>query len=149
MVFTTAMMMVRSRGPDEFWRKRKIFKIAAHFSGRRRNCYSIAIRAVHRALQFATIGRDLKKQDMGQLWNTRIKAGCEEHGVDLATFRESLSRCDVQLNRKVLADLAIWEPTSFKALSELAKTVAVEYEIPHSDQLRNSATVVTRGLLKK
>ncbi|XP_050534457.1 39S ribosomal protein L20, mitochondrial [Daktulosphaira vitifoliae] len=149
MVFTTAMMMVRSRGPDEFWRKRKIFKIAAHFSGRRRNCYSIAIKAVHRALQFATIGRDLKKKDMGQLWDTRIKAGCEEHGIDLPTFRESLSRCDVQLNRKVLADLAIWEPSSFKALSELAKSIAISYEMPQAKILKPSATVVTRDLLLK
>nr|CAI5828745.1 unnamed protein product [Callosobruchus analis] len=64
MVFTTVVNFVRARGPDEFWRKRKIFKLAAHYIGRRRNCYSIAIRNVHRALVFATKGRKLKKLDM-------------------------------------------------------------------------------------
>ncbi|XP_025425605.1 39S ribosomal protein L20, mitochondrial [Sipha flava] len=149
MVFTTAMMLVRSRGPDEFWRKRKIFKIAAHFSGRRRNCYSIAIKAVHRALQFATIGRALRKSDMIVLWNTRIRAGCEEHGIELNTFKEGLSRCDIQLNKKVLADLAIWEPSTFKALSDLSKSVSIDYELPGSEKYNVPTNVVTRGLLKK
>ncbi|NP_001155704.1 39S ribosomal protein L20, mitochondrial [Acyrthosiphon pisum] len=149
MVFTTAIMMVRSRGPDEFWRKRKIFKIAAHFSGRRRNCYSIAIKAVHRALQFATIGRTVRKTDMIDLWNTRIKAGCEEHGVEINNFKDSLSRCDIQLNKKVLADLAIWEPNSFKALSDLAKSVAIDYNLPGTEKYDKPSNVITRGLLKK
>nr|CAH7763813.1 unnamed protein product [Callosobruchus chinensis] len=67
MVFTTAVNFVRARGPDEFWRKRKIFKLAAHYIGRRRNCYSIAIRNVHRALVYATKGRQLKKDDMANV----------------------------------------------------------------------------------
>ncbi|XP_033212136.1 39S ribosomal protein L20, mitochondrial [Belonocnema kinseyi] len=67
MVFQTLSHLVRARGPDEFWRKRKIFKLAAHFRGRHRNCYSLAIRAVHRALQYATIGRKLKKLDLLQV----------------------------------------------------------------------------------
>jgi len=48
------------------------------------------------------------------LWNARIKAGCEEHGIGIISFKDSLSKCDIQLNKKVLADLAIWEPSSFK-----------------------------------
>jgi len=116
-----------------------------HFYGRARNCYSIAVRAVHRALVFATKGRKLKKQDMAavgivyynyvrtslsvdahwvlhgfisslllQLWETRITAGCEEHNVTYPLFREGLARCNILLNRKTLADLAIWEPRTFK-----------------------------------
>jgi large subunit ribosomal protein L20 len=116
-----------------------------HFYGRARNCYSIAIRAVHRALVFATKGRKLKKQDMAdvgtvyykymsaslsvdaywvlhgfisslllQLWETRITAGCEEHNMTYPLFREGLARCNILLNRKTLADLAIWEPRTFK-----------------------------------
>ncbi|KAL1116765.1 hypothetical protein AAG570_005237 [Ranatra chinensis] len=114
MVFQTLSMMVRSRGPDEFWRKRKIFKLSAHFRGRARNCYSIAIRAVHRALAYATKGRKLKKEDMAQLWETRVTAGCEEHGLTYPVLREGLVRSNILLNRKTLADLAIWEPFTFK-----------------------------------
>lgn len=89
MVFLSIVNFVRCRGPDEFWRKRKIFKLAAvstltccfltkssnyllylcfkHFYGRRRNCYSIAIRGVHRALQHATAGRQLRKIDVAEV----------------------------------------------------------------------------------
>uniref|UniRef100_A0A0A9XTS5 Large ribosomal subunit protein bL20m n=1 Tax=Lygus hesperus TaxID=30085 RepID=A0A0A9XTS5_LYGHE len=122
MVFQTVALMIRSRGPDEFWRKRKIFKLAAHYVGRRRNCYSIAIRNVHRALVYATKGRQLKKQDMVELWETRISAGSEQHGLPYKHLNEGLHRSSILLNRKTLADLAIWEPFSFKALTQIAWT---------------------------
>ncbi|GFG34656.1 hypothetical protein Cfor_03070, partial [Coptotermes formosanus] len=114
MVFKTVALFVRNKGPDEFWKKRRILKLSAHFYGRARNCYSIAVRAVHRALVFATKGRKLKKQDMAALWETRITAGCEEHNMTYPLFREGLARCNILLNRKTLADLAIWEPRTFK-----------------------------------
>lgn len=90
MVFQTAALFIRSRGPDAFWRKRRIFKLSAvngvpdkwnilhyylililfvmkHFTGRKRNCYSIAIRYVHRALAYAFKSRQLKKEDMANV----------------------------------------------------------------------------------
>lgn len=94
MVFQSLVNLVRARGPDEFWRKRRIFKLSAvreifsitfniyfktkifvflvqiysqHYYGRRRNCYSIAIRGVHRALVYATKARQLKKDDMKEV----------------------------------------------------------------------------------
>lgn len=87
MVFTSIVNFIRTRGPDEFWRKRRIFKLSAvsvklfrfswiffnlklclkHFYGRRRNCYKLAIRSVNRAMQFSTINRDLKKQDLEEV----------------------------------------------------------------------------------
>ncbi|XP_055641635.1 39S ribosomal protein L20, mitochondrial [Toxorhynchites rutilus septentrionalis] len=123
MVFTTVINLVRARGPDEFWRKRKIFKLAAHYIGRPRNCYSITIRSVHRALAYATKGRKLKKLDMRELWTQRVNAGCEQHGLQFDTFREGLYRNDILLNRKVLADLAIWEPRTFEALALISQQV--------------------------
>ena len=120
MVFLSLQLFVRSRGPDEFWRKRQIFKLAAHYYGRRRNCYSIAIRNVHRALLKSTKGRQLKKEDMRELWETRINAATTEHGITLKTLFEGLSRCNILLNRKSLANLAIWEPRTFKCLSDIA-----------------------------
>ncbi|KAG6796170.1 39S ribosomal protein L20, mitochondrial [Apis mellifera caucasica] len=120
MVFLSAQLFVRCRGPDEFWRKRQIFKLAAHYIGRRRNCYSLTIKSVHRALQFSTKGRKLKKQDMRELWETRIDAATNEHGIGLKVLLEGLSRCNILLNRKSLAILAIWEPRTFKCLSDIA-----------------------------
>ncbi|CRL07428.1 CLUMA_CG020398, isoform A [Clunio marinus] len=121
MVFTTFVNFIRSRGPDEFWRKRKIFKLAAHMYGRRRNCYSIAIRAVHKSLQHATLGRKFKKIHMRDLWTRRITAGAEQHGVSFIQFNEGLHKNKIQLNRKVLADLAVWEPATFESLARLGE----------------------------
>ncbi|CAL7952493.1 unnamed protein product [Xylocopa violacea] len=120
MVFLTAQLFTRSRGPDEFWRKRQIFKLAAHYIGRKRNCYSITIRNVHRALLKATKGRKLKKQDMKELWETRLDAAANEHGINLKVLREGLTRCNILLNRKSLSNLAIWEPRTFKSLADIA-----------------------------
>ncbi|XP_076643079.1 mitochondrial ribosomal protein L20 [Halictus rubicundus] len=120
MVFLTPLLFARSRGPDEFWRKRQIFKLAAHYIGRRRNCYSVAIRNVHRALLYSTYGRQLKKDDMKQLWETRIDAASNEHGISFKTLLEGMTRCNILLNRKSLAVLAVWEPRTFKSLLDVA-----------------------------
>lgn len=68
----------------------------------------------------------MKKEDMGDLWKTRIMAGCEQHGVNFHTFRDGLYERNIQLNRKVLADLAIWEPRTFEALARVSRTAAIE-----------------------
>ncbi|XP_073844036.1 mitochondrial ribosomal protein L20 [Musca autumnalis] len=130
MVSPTLPLLVRTRGPDEFWRKRKIFKLAAHYRGRRRNVYSITIRNVHRALVYATKGRKLKKLDMKELWDTRLQAGCEQCGISVDTFKDCLARNNILLNRKVLSDLAIWEPRSFEALVNLSRERAVVETLP-------------------
>ncbi|KAF5307799.1 hypothetical protein FQR65_LT06671 [Abscondita terminalis] len=145
MVFTTAINFIRTRGPDEFWRKRKIFRLAAHYIGRRRNCYSVTIKIVHRALVYATKGRKLRKTDIRDLRDTRIIAGCGEHNIEYPQFREGLMRCNVMLNRKSLADLAAWEPYSFKALTDIAKQKLQEDGLNVTDPPSN---VITRGMLK-
>ncbi|XP_053602190.1 large ribosomal subunit protein bL20m-like isoform X3 [Plodia interpunctella] len=121
MVFLSITNMVRCRGPDEFWRKRKIFRLAAHYIGRRRNCYSVAVRNVHRALAYATKARKLKKEDMKELWDTRITAACEQHNLTYYTLKEGLDRAGIMLDRKSLSDLASWEPQTFKCLAAVAK----------------------------
>ncbi|XP_045493565.1 39S ribosomal protein L20, mitochondrial [Colias croceus] len=121
MVFLSIVNFVRCRGPDEFWRKRKIFRLAAHYVGRRRNCYSVAVRNVHRALVYATKARQLKKQDMKALWDTRITAACEQHNITEFSLREGLDRANVMLDRKSLSDLASWEPKTFECLAAVAK----------------------------
>ncbi|XP_056635287.1 39S ribosomal protein L20, mitochondrial [Diorhabda carinulata] len=149
MVFTTVINFVRTRGPDEIWRKRRIFKIAAHFIGRRRNCYSIAVRNVHRALAYATKGRKLKKKDMANLWETRVTAGCEQHNISYTNFREGLVRCNILLNRRTLADLACWEPYTFKALTDIAKRKAVDDGLAGVNADTTLDRIITRGSLNK
>jgi len=130
MVFLSVVNYVRSRGPDEFWRKRKIFKLSAHFIGRRRNCYSVAIRNVHRALAYATKGRKLIKKDMSDLWQSRVESACEQYGIPFKTFKEALYRDDILLNKKMLADLSIWEPKSFEAVINIARNRAIASDLP-------------------
>ncbi|CAH1969072.1 unnamed protein product [Acanthoscelides obtectus] len=149
MVFTTVVNFVRSRGPDEFWRKRKIFKLAAHYIGRRRNCYSITIRNVHRALVYATKGRKLRKEDMANLWETRIKAGCEQHDIPYETLREGLTRCDILVNRKTLSELACWEPYTFKALTDVARRRALDDGLKGVTNENDIDRIITRGSLNK
>lgn len=74
---------------------------------------------------YATKGRALKKEDMGDLWMTRIMAACEQHGVDFHTLRDSLHDCNIQLNRKVLSELAAWEPKTFEAIARIGRSRAI------------------------
>ncbi|XP_066253812.1 large ribosomal subunit protein bL20m [Euwallacea similis] len=147
MVFTSAVNFIRSRGPDEFWRKRKIFKLSAHYFGRPRNCYSLAIRNVHRALAYATKGRKLKKMDMLDLWTTRIKAACNQHEIEYGLFKTSLRDLDILLNKKTLSDLAIWEPYSFKALTDIAKRKVLDDGLSFIKNETEVDKVITRGML--
>lgn len=148
MVFLSLNLLARARGPDEFWRKRKIFKLAAHYIGRRRNCYSIAIRNVHRALVYATQGRRLKKMDITELREQRLEAATNEHGISFRTLKEGLGRCNVLLNRKVLADLSIWEPRSFKALTGIALAREKQDHSKHVADNEVPKSVFVRGLIK-
>ncbi|XP_012064169.1 PREDICTED: 39S ribosomal protein L20, mitochondrial [Atta cephalotes] len=148
MVFLSLNLLTRARGPDEFWRKRKIFKLAAHFFGRRRNCYSIAIKGVHRALIYSTTGRKLKKEDMKELREQRLGAATSEHGINFTILREGLTRCNILLNRKSLTDLAIWEPRSFKAITDIACTRAKQDHVKTKLNIQVPKNVIVRGLIK-
>lgn len=81
-------------------------------------------------MAYATEGRQLKKEDMADLWKTRIMAGCEQHGVNFHTFRDGLYESNIQLNKKMLADLAIWEPKTFESLAKISRTSAIESDVP-------------------
>ncbi|KAJ6658856.1 hypothetical protein lerEdw1_019779 [Lerista edwardsae] len=121
MVFLSSALWIRRRLNDRMWRKLELLQYARHFRGRKNRCYSLAVRAVRRAFVYATKARSLKKRDMRELWITRIEAASLEHGVKYHVFMSGLYKSQVELNRKVLADLAIYEPKTFKSLSALAK----------------------------
>lgn len=103
-------------------KRARVFAITKGFRGRIRNVYSVAARAAERAKQYSYIGRKLKKRDFRKLWIQRINFGVREHGLSYSQFMRGLAESDVQLDRKVLSELAIHEPRSFKALSNFVKT---------------------------
>ncbi|XP_006164230.2 39S ribosomal protein L20, mitochondrial [Tupaia chinensis] len=121
MVFLTAQLWLRNRLTDRYWRVQEVLKHARHFRGRKNRCYKLAIRAVTRAYVKCTKARRLKKRNMRTLWINRITAASQEHGLKYSAFMANLVKCQVELNRKVLADLAIYEPKTFKSLAALAK----------------------------
>lgn len=101
--------------------KDKILKLAKGFRGRNKNCIRIAANRVQKALQYAYRDRRQKKRDWRSLWITKINAGTREYGVNYSQFVHGLAQQNIQLNRKVLSELAMNEPYSFKALVDQVK----------------------------
>ncbi|AQX05574.1 50S ribosomal protein L20 [Elizabethkingia meningoseptica] len=102
-------------------RRKKIMKQAKGFFGRRKNVWTVAKNAVEKAMQYAYRGRKEKKRNFRSLWITRINAGCREHGVSYSKFMGDLKKNNIELNRKVLADLAMNHPEAFKAVVDQVK----------------------------
>eukprot|EP00887_Chlorella_sp_A99_P006728 scaffold3.g6728.t1 len=96
--------------------KDKILRLAKGFRGRAKNCVRIARERVERSMQYAFRDRKQKKRDMRALWITRITAGTRAYGVKYSHFIHGLQQENIQINRKMLAELAANEPHSFKAL---------------------------------
>jgi large subunit ribosomal protein L20 len=101
-------------------RRKRVLKQAKGFRGRRKNTITNANAAVDRSLQYAYIGRKLKKRNFRALWIQRINAACREHGLTYSRFISGLTQAGVAVDRKVLADLAVHEPAAFKALVDQA-----------------------------
>ncbi|KAM9410237.1 large ribosomal subunit protein bL20m [Pholidichthys leucotaenia] len=121
MVFLTLSCWIRNRGPDRYWKVQELLKHARHFRGRKNRCYSLAVRAVRRAFVYATKARKLKKRNMRTLWITRIAAASREHGMKYPALIHNLTKTSVQLNRRVISELAITEPRTFLSLTKLAR----------------------------
>lgn len=97
-------------------RRKKILKRAKGFFGRRKNVWTVAKNAVDKAGVYAYSGRKQKKRNYRALWIQRINAGARLHGLSYSKFMGELAKKDIQLNRKVLADLAMNHPEAFKAV---------------------------------
>ncbi|PNW88964.1 hypothetical protein CHLRE_01g052350v5 [Chlamydomonas reinhardtii] len=98
--------------------RQKILQLASSFRGRARTCINIARLRVEKALQHAYVGRKLKKRHWRSVWIQRINAASREHGMSYTGLITGLKAENVALNRKVLSELAMSEPFSFKALVE-------------------------------
>src|SRR5215469_2248271 len=97
-------------------RRKRVFKQAKGFYGRRKNNITSANAAVDRSMQHAYIGRKLKKRNFRALWIQRINAAAREHGLTYSRLINGLSSAGVEIDRKVLADIAVHDPAGFKAL---------------------------------
>lgn len=102
-------------------RHKKVIKKAKGYRGRRKNCFRTAVQAVEKAGQYAYRDRRTRKRDMRRLWIARINAGVREHGLIYSQFINGLKLAGIELDRKVLADLAVHEPAAFKDIVEQAK----------------------------
>ncbi len=102
-------------------RKKKVLKQAKGYFGRRKNVWTVAKNAVEKGLQYQYRDRKAKKREFRALWIMRINAGARLHGMSYSQLMGALAKKDVQLNRKVLADLAMNEPDTFKAIVESVK----------------------------
>jgi large subunit ribosomal protein L20 len=96
-------------------------KLAKGYFGRRKNVWTVAKNAVEKGLQYAYRDRKAKKRDFRGLWIQRINAGVREYGMSYSQFMGALKKADVNLNRKVLADLAMNHPEAFKGIVEKVK----------------------------
>ena len=101
--------------------KKAILKQAKGFRGTRSKLVTVANESVMRSLRHAYIGRKLKKRDMRQLWIARINAGCRQNGLSYSKFMGGLKSKNINLNRKVLADMAVNDKAGFSKLVEEAK----------------------------
>ncbi len=97
-------------------KRRSILKSTKGYRGAKSNLYRTAKQQVMRSGQYAYIGRRLKKRNFRSLWITRINAGCRQNGISYSKFIAGLKNKGIDLNRKVLADMAVREPETFAAL---------------------------------
>ena len=103
-------------------RRKKIMKQAKGYFGRRKNVWTVAKNAVEKALVYAYRDRRNKKRTFRALWIVRINAGVRPYGLSYSKFMGALKANNIELNRKVLADLALNHPEAFKAIVEKVKS---------------------------
>ena len=102
-------------------RRKKILKLAKGYWGSKSKHFRVANQAVMKSLSYAYTGRRPKKRDFRSLWITRISAACKLNGMNYSTFMHGLKQAGVEINRKMLSEMAISDPGAFTRLTELAK----------------------------
>ncbi len=110
------------RGTIAHARHKKVIDKAKGYYGRRKNIFRVAVQAVEKAGQYAYRDRRTKKRDFRALWIQRINAAARMHGMTYSVFMNGLKKSGIELDRKVLSDIAIHEPESFTALVDQAKS---------------------------
>ena len=109
------------RGVNAVKKRRKIFKLSKGYFGSKSKSYRIAREAVMKSLMYAYVGRKNRKRDFRQLWIAHINAAARLNGLSYSKFMHGLKVAGINLNRKVLADIAVNDAAGFAALAEKAK----------------------------
>ena len=102
-------------------RRKKVLKLAKGFYGSKSKHFKMAKQQVMKSGNYAFVGRKQKKRDFRRLWITRINAACRAEGVNYSTFMNGLKKAGIELNRKMLSEMAIHDPEAFTKLVETAK----------------------------
>lgn len=102
-------------------RRKKVLKKAKGYFGRRKNVWTVAKNAVEKGMQYSYRDRKVKKREFRALWIQRINAGAREHGLSYSVLMGHIAKSGIEINRKVLADLAMNNPEAFKAIVDQAK----------------------------
>ena len=105
-------------------RRNKILKMAKGYWGSKSKHFRVANQAVMKSLTYAYTGRRLKKRDFRSLWITRISAACKLNGMNYSTFMHGLKTAGIEINRKMLAELAVNNEAAFAKLADMAKAKA-------------------------
>ena len=113
-----------SRGTTTHARHRKVIKAAKGYYGRRKNTFKVAKQAVDKARQYAYRDRRVRKREFRALWIQRINAAARVNGVTYSTLMGGLIKAGVEVDRKMLADLAVHEPTAFAELVAISQKAA-------------------------
>lgn len=109
-------------GPKTRHRRKKVLKMAKGYVGGRSRLFRTAVDAVHRAMAYAYRDRRARKRDFRRLWIARINAAAREHGLSYSRLMDALKKAHIELDRKVLADLAVSDPSAFSKIAEMAKS---------------------------
>ena len=102
-------------------RRNKVMKMAKGYYGSKSSLFKTAKQAVMKSGQYAYVGRKQKKRDFRRLWITRISAACKMNGMNYSSFMNGLNKAGIELNRKMLSEIAIADPAAFTTLTEKAK----------------------------
>jgi large subunit ribosomal protein L20 len=109
------------RGVTGHARHKKVLKQAKGYRGRSKNTFRIALERLEKGMQYAYRDRRVRKRTFRALWIQRINAGVREHGITYSQFMNGMKQAGIEIDRKVLSDLAIREPVAFKALVDQAQ----------------------------
>ena len=114
--------MARIKGAVNAHKKRrKVMKLAKGYWGAKSKHFKMTNEQVMKSLTYAYVGRKRKKRDFRQLWITRISAACKSNGMNYSTFMHGLKLAGVEINRKMLAEMAVNDKAAFTALTEVSK----------------------------
>ncbi len=112
------------RGPKKARRRKKILKLAKGYFGAKKNLYRTAKEQVEKSLVYSYAGRKQRKRDFRKLWIIRINAAVRNYGLSYSKFIDGLNKANININRKILSELAVRDPEAFKSIVEKVKASA-------------------------